>query len=264
MKNEKIGNSKIPTELEKNILKLLRKNFENQFGSARFLCVKEIKKNEFQDLTILENVKNEDIKNIRNFKQSPEIVTFENVKSSTTVVNKNTHFHSFKSSKFSDFFERKKSSKFIKKKNSENFQLKNDIVLQRLLKESHFLKKGSNSSTFSLEPIGKQRHKIIENRIKLLGGKDVFKEKIPFKIRLGMKFKAKIRSEIAKKKAKEAGIIRALPTSRSKKGKRSYGLNEITIGKYCKGMIILSQEDIKGVSSISGSNRRNKRYKNSK
>ncbi|KTW31715.1 uncharacterized protein T551_00976 [Pneumocystis jirovecii RU7] len=262
MKSEKIKGFEISPELEKNALKLLKKSFENQFGSTCFLGVKKIKKNELQDSIILQNIKNEDIED--DFKESPKIVTFsENVEGSTVVANKNTQFHSFKLSKFSDFFERKKSLKFSKKKDLENDQLKNDIALQRLLEESHFLKKGSDSSAFSLEPTGKQRHKIIENRIKLLGGKDVFKEKIPFKIRLGMKLKAKVRSEIAKKKAKEAGIVRALPTFKSKiKKKRNYGLNEITVGKYRKGMIILSQEDIKGVSSMSGFDRKNKRRKN--
>ncbi|KAG4304336.1 hypothetical protein PORY_002311 [Pneumocystis oryctolagi] len=266
MKNEKMENLKIEKELEKNALKLLKKNFEDQFGSIhRFFGVKKSEK-EIQNPTLLENVsENENIEEIKNFKESPEIVSFlENTKDSMTVINNNTHFHCFKTSKVSDFFEKKSRSKSSEKKNVDDDWIKNDFALQRLLEETRFLKRGSDSSTFSLQPTGKQRHKIIENRVKLLGGKDVFKEKIPFKIRLGMKLKAKIRSDISKKKAKEAGIVRALCSSKWKaKRKRNHGLNEITIGKYRKGMVILSKKDIRETSSTV-SDKKSKGYKNNK
>lgn len=104
----------------------------------------------------------------------------------------------------------------------------------------------------------------MENRIKRLGGKEV-KEKVPLKIRLGMKRKAKIRSEIAKKKAKEAGVVRALPVSKAKrKYKRNHGLNEIRIGKYHKGMVTLSEKDIRETLSTPISDKKNKRKNNRK
>ncbi|KTW27412.1 hypothetical protein T552_02391 [Pneumocystis carinii B80] len=253
----------ISKKTENIALKCLKKSFEDQFGSVcKFFEVKSEEKKLCQVPKLSEKIQDNVIKQNGNSEEFPEVINFIEKKAKSS---KNTEFHSFMSSKLPNFYEKRKSIKEVDKRQDLDYkQLKNDIALQRLLRECHLLKKGSDSSTFSLEPVGKQRHKIIENRIKLLGGKEI-KEKIPFKIRLGMKLKAKIRSDIAKKKAKESGLVRALPAPKSKaKHKRNYGLNEIRIGKYHKGMITLSEKDIRKTISTPVLNKKNKKRGNNR
>ncbi|KAG5439548.1 hypothetical protein PCANB_002123 [Pneumocystis canis] len=270
MKNKKIETSKISRKSSDFILELLEKNFEYQFGNIQhFFDIKKHEKNEINVSTALQEiVKNNNIKEDK--KELPEIITFlENPERLTSSINKNmnSHHSMFKLSKSHKKIKKETDLKSDLKSAKKNVltidQLKNDVALQRLLEESQFLRKGPDSSTFSLNPTGKQRYKILEKRLELLGGKNV-KEKIPFKIRLGMELKAKMRREIANKKAKEAGIVQALPASKSKiKRKRNYGLNEITIGKYHRGMVILSKKDIREVMSVPGfDDKKNKKRKN--
>ncbi|KAG4301513.1 hypothetical protein PCK1_002226 [Pneumocystis canis] len=238
MNDKKIEMSEMSKEFENFALKLLEKNFKDQFGNIQsFFNIKKVEKTEFK-ISNEDIVKKDVIKEDK--KEFPERITFfEDSGRLISTMNKNRNS--------------KSDLKSVKKKVLTNDQLRNDVALQRLLEESELLKKGSNNSTFSLNPTGKQRYKIIEKRLKLLGGKNI-KEKIPFKIRLGMEFKAKKRKEIANKRAKEAGIVQALPVSKPKiKHKRNHGLNEIRIGKYYKGMVILSKNDIKEVMSTPGS-----------
>ncbi|EMR10994.1 hypothetical protein PNEG_00596 [Pneumocystis murina B123] len=262
----KTDEPKISKNFENIALKYLKKSFEDQFGSIhKFFEVKSGEKNLYEIPKLSEKVEDNVIKQEENPLEFPEVVNFLKKEKLRAVSNKNIEFHSFMSSKLPNFYEKRKSIKEVVKKQYLDYeQLKNDVALQRLLRESHLLKKGSNRSTFSLEPIGKQRHKIIENRIKLLGGKEI-KEKVPFKIKLGMKLKAKIRSDIAKKKAKESGVVRALPAPKPKtKYKRNYGLNEIRIGKYHKGMITLSEKDIREAVSTPIFYKKNKKRENNR
>ena len=97
--------------------------------------------------------------------------------------------------------------------------LKNDVALQRLLRESNLLLE----SKIRDNP-GRLRHKALDDRISYLGGKETAKGNVPLRIRKGIEAAREIKQEKKEKEAQEAGIV--LPVKRkSKPGKlRERGL----------------------------------------
>ncbi|KAI6891536.1 hypothetical protein KC318_g15553 [Hortaea werneckii] len=91
---------------------------------------------------------------------------------------------------------------------SESANLKHDLALQRLLKESHLLDPSSFDGT-NTAPEGKSRLKALDMRLQDLGAKKgtLEQEKMPLSHRKGIKAKAANREVARRKDAAENGII---------------------------------------------------------
>ena len=130
--------------------------------------------------------------------------------------------------------------------------LKNDLALQRLLKESHLLESASE-----LAPTGKNRHKALDMRMQSIGAKSsLYQQKMPSAHRKGMKSKASAKDEKRRREAKENGIILEKPAPKSKPTstkKRERGVGGSSIGKFTGGTLNLSQRDY---NSITGSGKK--------
>ncbi|RHZ71697.1 hypothetical protein CDV55_108140 [Aspergillus turcosus] len=125
--------------------------------------------------------------------------------------------------------------------------LKNDLALQRLLKESHLL-----DSASELAPTGKNRLKALDLRMQSLGAKtSLYHQNMPSSHRRGIKAKALTKEEKRRREAKENGIILEKPTHKSKvsKGRRERGIAGPGIGKLSGGTLNLSKRDIAAVQS---------------
>lgn len=131
--------------------------------------------------------------------------------------------------------------------------LKNDLALQRLLKESHLL-----DSASELAPTGKNRLKALDLRMQSLGAKtSLYQQNMPSSLRRGIKAKALMKEEKRRREAKENGIILERPTPKSKvtKGRRERGIAGPGIGKLSGGTLNLSKRDIAVVQSARRSRR---------
>jgi hypothetical protein len=121
--------------------------------------------------------------------------------------------------------------------------LKKDLELQRLLKESHLLERPSLSSAPSVK-----RDKVTDLRLQALGAKaSVFaQQKMPLAHRRGIKAKAIMREEVRRKEAQENGVIleRASRSKRIDTRKRDRGIGTPAVGKFAGGTLKLSQKDI--------------------
>lgn len=121
--------------------------------------------------------------------------------------------------------------------------LKQDLALQRLLKESHLLDPQS-----SLSQSGQNRHKAFDLRLQDMGSKtSVFaQQKMPFAQRKGITTKATKREELRRREAQENGIILEKAAKRKKKGdgKRQRGIGAPSVGKFQGGMLKLSKKDV--------------------
>jgi hypothetical protein len=136
---------------------------------------------------------------------------------------------------------------------SESANLKYDLALQRLLKESHLL----DPSTFSgstVEPEGKSRLKALDLRLKDLGAKHAIseQERMPIAHRKGIKAKAANREVARRKDAAENGII--LEKARAVVGKphqqqqrRPRGIGAPSVGKFKGGTLKLSSRDVRAI-----------------
>ncbi|KAJ5099363.1 hypothetical protein N7532_006364 [Penicillium argentinense] len=109
--------------------------------------------------------------------------------------------------------------------------LKHDLALQRLLKESHLLE-----SADDLAPTGKNRLKALDLRMQELGAKtSLYKQKMPDAHRRGINAKAASKDEKRRREAKENGIILERPskvTKSNNNGRRERGVGGSSIGKF--------------------------------
>jgi hypothetical protein len=121
--------------------------------------------------------------------------------------------------------------------------LKKDLDLQRLLKESHLLDRPTLSATPTAN-----RERITDLRMQALGAKaSLFtQQKMPLSHRRGIKAKATAREEVRRKEAQENGIIleRASKGKRSDLEKRDRGVGTPAVGKFAGGTLKLSRKDI--------------------
>lgn len=127
---------------------------------------------------------------------------------------------------------------------SDAENLKKDLALQRLLKESHLLDHKSPSS-----PYGKNRHKAIDLRLQELGTKlSLYHQRnMPMSQRKGIAAKASGREESRRKEAKENGVILAKATKGRKDiidTKRQRGIGAPSVGRFKGGMLTLSKRDV--------------------
>lgn len=127
----------------------------------------------------------------------------------------------------------------------ERENLKDDIALQRLLRESNILAEYNDSD----DP-GRLRRRTLDSRISHLGGKEVPKGNIPLRIQKGIET-AKIRRQAkGEREAKEAGLV--LPKKRkTKAGKtRERGLNTKSgVGKFKNGWLQVSEREIRRINN---------------
>lgn len=137
---------------------------------------------------------------------------------------------------------------------ADALNLKNDLALQRLLKESHLLDPSSTAS-LSAGPSGKNRHKATDLRIQSLGSKAsiLAQEKMPMSHRKGIQAKAAAKEEKRRREARENGIIlereRKKTTERPDAGKkRERGVGGPAVGRFSGGTLRLSKRDVMGIT----------------
>ncbi|KAE8382077.1 hypothetical protein BDV26DRAFT_38300 [Aspergillus bertholletiae] len=131
--------------------------------------------------------------------------------------------------------------------------LKNDLALQRLLKESHLLESSSD-----LAPTGKNRLKALDLRMQSLGAKtSLYSQNMPSSHRRGIKAKAEKKDDKRRREARENGIIleKPVPKAKPSSGRRERGVGGPSIGKFAGGTLNLSKRDL---SAIQGPRRSSK------
>ncbi|KAM3417839.1 hypothetical protein BST61_g6060 [Cercospora zeina] len=133
---------------------------------------------------------------------------------------------------------------------TESTNLKHDLALQRLLKESHLLDTSSFSS--STTPEGKSRVKALDMRLQDLGAKTsaLQQAKMPMHMRRGISGKAASREASRRKEAAENGVIleRArMNAPKSQQKRRERGVGGIGIGKMRGSTLKLSDKDVRSI-----------------
>ncbi|KAI4618743.1 hypothetical protein J4E80_005347 [Alternaria sp. BMP 0032] len=137
---------------------------------------------------------------------------------------------------------------------NESSMLKNDMALQRLLRESHLLSASSSgTSTPTLVATGAARHKSQDLHLQALGAKgSIFtQKKMPMAQRKHMIDKARTTEEKRRADAKEAGIVLERENRVVKKGpekKRERGVGGPSIGRFRGGTLSLSKKDVEGIT----------------
>jgi hypothetical protein len=146
---------------------------------------------------------------------------------------------------------------------ADSTNLKNDLALQKLLRESHLLSASASSSgtsTPTLSATGISRHKSTDLHLQSLGAKgSVFtQKKMPMAQRKHMIQKARMTDEKRRAEAKEAGVILERPTMGKptakrddyKKRDRTVGLP--SVGKFRGGTLNLSKKDVRDITGGGG------------
>ncbi|RVX68125.1 hypothetical protein B0A52_08266 [Exophiala mesophila] len=136
---------------------------------------------------------------------------------------------------------------------SEALNLKHDLDLQRLLKESHLLEKAKSSA----DP-GSHRHKAIDMRMQTLGSKDSLfhQQRMPASHRRGIVAKAASKEAMRRKDAKENGIILEKAAGKTKSAsRRDRAVDVPAVGKFRGGTLQLSKRDLLDIQGP-GSRRR--------
>jgi hypothetical protein len=148
----------------------------------------------------------------------------------------------------------------------ETANLKNDLALQKLLRESHLLSASSSgTSTPTLSATGIARHKSTDLHLQSLGAKgSVFtQKKMPMALRKNMIQKARLTEEKRRAEAKEAGIVLERPTMKApirrddKKRDRAVGLP--SVGKFRGGTLSLSKKDVRSITGGGGAKGKGKK-----
>ena len=128
--------------------------------------------------------------------------------------------------------------------------LKKDLALQRLLKESHLLDPSSSLLSHS----GQNRHKALDLRLQDMGSKSsIFtQQKMPLAQRKGIKAKAAEKEDRRRRAAKENGIVleKAVKGTKREGIRRERGVGAPSVGRFQRGMLKLSKKD---VAEIEGS-----------
>jgi hypothetical protein len=146
---------------------------------------------------------------------------------------------------------------------TETANLKNDLALQKLLRESHLLSASASSSgtsTPTLSATGIARHKSTDLHLQSLGAKgSVFSQKkMPMAQRKHMIQKARSTDEKRRAEAKEAGVILERPTmgkatgKRDENKKRDRAVGLPSVGKFRGGTLSLSKKDVQSITGGGG------------
>lgn len=127
--------------------------------------------------------------------------------------------------------------------------LKNDVALQRLLRESHLL----DDPSTSLNPTGKKRHRALDLRMQDLGARSSLfgQDKMPMVHRRGLLSTETRRENKRRNEARENGIVLERPTpKKGKKAKgerRERGIGGPAVGKFSGGTLRLSRRDVEAI-----------------
>jgi hypothetical protein len=141
---------------------------------------------------------------------------------------------------------------------NETTNLKNDMALQKLLRESHLLSASSSgTSTPTLTTTGVARHKSQDLHLQALGAKgSIFtQKKMPMAQRKHMIDKARTTEEKRRREAREAGIVLERENRVAKKApekKRERGVGGPSIGKFRGGTLSLSKKDVQSITGGGG------------
>ena len=126
---------------------------------------------------------------------------------------------------------------------AEKANLKNDVSLQRLLRESHLL----DDENF-VSQSGLTRHKALDLRLRDLGSKDsIFSQKkMPIAQRQGISASVADSKEKRRREARENGIIleKVGKADRQSPVKRQKGIGAPSVGKFRGGTLHLSKGDV--------------------
>jgi Domain of unknown function (DUF4602) len=129
---------------------------------------------------------------------------------------------------------------------AEAINLKHDLELQRLLKESHLLDRSSESTLTHTN-----HHKAIDLRMQSLGAKTSLftQSKMPLSHRRGIIAKASLKEATRRKEAKENGIVleKEVKARNGKSVRRERGVGAPTVGKFQGGTLKLSRRDISDI-----------------
>lgn len=131
----------------------------------------------------------------------------------------------------------------------ETANVKNDLALQRLLKESHLLDPSTFAGKVSA-PEGKSRLKSLDLRLQDLGAKQSIskQQKMPPSHRKGIAAKAIDREEKRRREATENGVVLEKAKSVLKTPKRrERAVGGPTVGKFSGGTLKLSSRDVKSI-----------------
>lgn len=137
--------------------------------------------------------------------------------------------------------------------------LKNDLALQKLLRDSHILSASSSgASTPTLTTAGAARHKSTDLHLRSLGAKtSVFtQKKMPMAQRKHMAEKARLTEQKRRHEAREGGIIlekEVREKSKDREKKRERGVGGPSIGRFSGGTLTLSKKDVRSITGGPGS-----------
>lgn len=137
--------------------------------------------------------------------------------------------------------------------------LKNDLALQKLLRDSHILSASSSgASTPTLTTTGAARHKSTDLHLRSLGAKSsVFtQKKMPMAQRKHMADKARLTEQKRRHEAREGGIIlekEVREKGKDRERKRERGVGGPSIGRFSGGTLTLSKKDVRSITGGPGS-----------
>lgn len=132
---------------------------------------------------------------------------------------------------------------------SEAANMKHDLALQRLLKESHLLDPATFSARDSA-PEGKGRLKALDLRMQGLGAKSSFstQDKMPIAHRKGIQSKGVEREQKRRSDARENGVVLEKARHAAKDMKRrDRSVGGPTVGKFRGGTLKLSGKDLRDI-----------------
>lgn len=152
----------------------------------------------------------------------------------------------------------KKAAEIATDDPSEAANLKHDLALQRLLKESHLLDAESFKGNLPT-PEGKGKLKALDLRLKDLGAKEsvLKQEKMPLSHRRGIVSKAADREERRRKDAAENGVVleKIKKTSRVPRF-REKGVGGPAVGRFKGGTLKLNSRDLRSIQGPKQKKRR--------
>ncbi|KAF2733482.1 hypothetical protein EJ04DRAFT_495056 [Polyplosphaeria fusca] len=141
----------------------------------------------------------------------------------------------------------------------EATHLKNDLALQRLLRDSHLLSRTpSSGSTLT----GALRHKSTDLHLQTLGARTSIhtQKHMPMSHRKGIVAKAAQREERRRAEARENGVIleRVGKVGKKREGKREGGVGGPGVGRMKGGTLELSRRDVRDITGGGGRGGRGK------
>ncbi|KAI4213723.1 MAG: hypothetical protein LQ351_003689 [Letrouitia transgressa] len=137
--------------------------------------------------------------------------------------------------------------------NIDAANLKNDLALQRLLKESHLLEQGG-----IFVPSGQNRHKAVDLRLQELGSKSsaLAQHNMPMMQRKGIVAKALHKDKERRMEAKENGIILERISKKQRTTiKRPKNIGGPSVGRFRGGTLRLSKKDVTSIVGRKKTNR---------